>query len=86
MADDVTSISAAVLAAEFIRRDELNDVDAIRLWHRLQRRMEKLLAKDAARAEPEETRPAAQSVARPRRPLLGTAKHAGRTAAIASAL
>ena len=47
MADDTLSVAAAVLTAEFVRRNELDDAEAIRLWRRIRKRMAVALARES---------------------------------------
>ena len=46
MADDEMSVAAAVLATEFIRRGELDDAEAVRLWRRIRKRMVTAMARE----------------------------------------
>ena len=46
MPDDEMSVAAAVLATEFIRRGELDDAEAVRLWRRIRKRMVVALARE----------------------------------------
>ena len=39
MFDDTLSIAAAVLTTEFVRRNELDDSEAVRLWRKIRKRM-----------------------------------------------
>ena len=47
MADDELSVAAAVLATEFIRRGELDDAEAVRLWRRIRKRMVMAMARES---------------------------------------
>ena len=46
MGDDSISVAAAVLAGDFVRRNELDDAEAVRLWRRIRKRMATALARD----------------------------------------
>ena len=47
MAEDAISVAAAVLAAEFVRRENLDQTETVRIWRQLRRRMARALAKEA---------------------------------------
>lgn len=51
MPNDTISVAAAVLATDFIRRDGLDQVEAVRLWRQLRARMKRVVAKEGAAAE-----------------------------------